>query len=549
MLKRVLGLFASVLMAGCLPVVEPPAVTPPASGVTFGPEIRCAEPVSGFAVYEEIGQASGLDHVPDWGGQVEPFWYFGGSIAAVDLDADGDVDLALGNASRGPDLFENDGSGRFTRRTSPLASETDGRPLNGAVGAVDLDGDGLPELAMVGLGSAQVLPALGDWEYGPPAAYQTPQERTLLNSMAFGDVNGDGALDLFLPTVGRFDGQGPEVPVPSVLLLGEADGFGSPSDLTPASGPGLSLAATFTDRDGDGDADLLALSDRPGLAGSPSAFYRNDGVDEAGWPVLVDDAAEVGADLLANGMGIGSADLNGDGALDYCMSDSGLMRCLLSTSDGSYYDGATALGLQPASSYGDVRWTGWSLGLDDLDNDGSVDAWVGASGFPAGQYGSDPMMSPGGVDAIWQGGPDGLFTDRSEDVGFAGDSHHYGGAAADLDGDGFLELVLVGGLERPKIWHRPCGSDGWLEVELIGNPGNRSGIGARVEVAVDDRVLIQELMSVRGLGQGPSSLHFGLGDLDAVAWMRVAWPGGETTLLEDVPTRRRVTVTHPDLLR
>ena len=93
----------------------------------------------------------------------------------------------------------------------------------------------------------------------------------------------------------------------------------------------------------DGDLDLLALSD----LGPPSAFWRNDGLVD-GVVQWVDDGASLGAALEIAAMGIDSADLNRDGVLDYCISDVGPPRCLLSDGLGGYVEGAHALGFDIA---------------------------------------------------------------------------------------------------------------------------------------------------------------------------------------------------------
>ena len=44
--------------------------------------------------------------------------------------------------------------------------------------------------------------------------------------------------------------------------------------------------------------------------------------------------------------------------------------------------------------------------------------------------------------------------------------------------------------------------------------------------------------------QGPSRLHFGLGELDLIPFIRVQWPDGEVTEGHDLGTRRLVTEVH-----
>ena len=154
---------------------------------------------------------------------------------------------------------------------------------------------------------------------------------------------------------------------PDTVFLQSSNGaFLQSADLWVTETGSRVQVAALTDRDMDGDLDILSLSD----LGPPSAFWRNDGL-ENGELKLVNDAEEIGADLEIAAMGIDSSDLNRDGILDYCMSDVGPPRCLLSDGEDDYYGAAFALGMtisQPVAHHLDT--VGWSVELADLDNSG-----------------------------------------------------------------------------------------------------------------------------------------------------------------------------------
>ena len=87
--------------------------------------------------------------------------------------------------------------------------------------------------------------------------------------------------------------------------------------------------------------------------------------------VLVEDSEAIHANLDMAAMGLVSMDFNQDGDFDYCISDVGNPRCLLSDGSGGYYEGGAALGItanRRASAR--VATIGWSLELADLDNSG-----------------------------------------------------------------------------------------------------------------------------------------------------------------------------------
>jgi hypothetical protein len=180
-----------------------------------------------------------------------------------------------------------------------------------------------------------------------------------------------------------------------------------------------------------GDPDLLVLVDQADLGPGfpPTAFHRND---DGQW---TDDAPELSADLRMAAMGVDSADLDGDGLPDYCITDIGPLRCLLSAGGSAYVESGVALGLSPSAPE-DLRvWAAWSVDLLDLDDDGRLDVATAAGEFDA------PPEDREHPDALWRG-VDGGF-EEVLDLGYGSVEDHYGLASADLDGDGGLEIVLV----------------------------------------------------------------------------------------------------------
>jgi hypothetical protein len=317
---------------------------------------------------------------------------------------------------------------------------------------------------------------------------------------------------------------------------------------------GASLAAGFTDRDGDGDMDLLVLSDfadRPDGGYPPTAFYRNDG--PVGDPVWVNDAVETGSDMAIAGMGWSSGDWNRDGALDYCMSDIGTVACLLSVAElGTWIRGDATIGLTPPASAEQAdRWSAWGLEIEDLDNNGLLDA-VAAGGKPFPEV--DEPNSPdiyNQPDAIWEGVSDeGLpaFVDRTIDMEFGDEADHYGLVTADLDGDGFLEIVIAGAPGPAVLWQNSCSDSAWVEFDLVGPEANAQAIGAQLTLVAGDLTRTKEIYGTRAMAQSPSRIHVGLGSEETIDSVMIHWPDGQITALDALPVRRVIRVFHPDHL-
>ncbi|HNC97184.1 MAG TPA: CRTAC1 family protein, partial [Myxococcota bacterium] len=530
-----------LLVVACVSEPTPPSLEElPPEGVEFGPEPTCADPSTGLSGLQQ-------QDMPFTQGRPEHKTAGGSGIYLVDVDLDGDVDVLLGDDYFGPRLLVNDGTGSFTELEAavpyPLSPHASG------IGAVlaDLNGDDLPELITASVGAILLYPNAGGRFSEPSYLWMSELPYAIPGSLSLGDLDGDGDLDLAMAGLEwisdrcQLDNSCPEdLPNPgSPVLLFQNNGDMSFTALEPLlvyDEPGYSVALSFTDREGDGDMDLLVLQDqgRNGRTEAPpSAFFRNDG------GVLTNDAPEINTNLLISGMGIATWDLNMDGILDYCVTDTGPIHCLISDSTG-WYDAGVALGLVP-QEVGDAEfWSGWSIELEDLDNDGHPEVAV-AGGKPTG----DTQTVATYADAIFHGNEDGSFEDLSAEIGFGDTRDHFGMAAADFDGNGALDLLLGTSYGPPSRWDNPCTEGAWTDITLRGALENRSAIGARVEVEAGNVHLRRELSSTRAMGQSLGPLHFGLGDATRIDRLHIRWPDGTTSEWADLPVRRPLTVFHP----
>ena len=526
---------------------------------SYGDEVVCEEPVEGFARLFENGMDRGVDIYREADRTAGPCGAPPGGLIVQDLDGDGDPDLLLNDPAGFPHTWVYRDGGFRQPAVDQDVIETYGRAVL-AIGAVDLDGDALPEVVVVGEDLVLLAWNLGDLEFADwQVVLDEPDfPRACIPSMGFGDVDGDGDLDLVLPGLDEVPYEGAIMPGDDMwtptfdrLLINRGGGdFEVFGEFSPAGEAGLSRVSVFTDRDHAGDLDWLASADRGIGRFPPQAFYRNDGD-----LMLVNDAPELNADLRVSNMGLGVGDLNGDDLFDYCMSDTSWdLTCMMSAPDGGYYTSGPDLGLTvdleahpdlPADwqerldreDYENTVWVSWGIELVDLD--GRQDLAVTAGPPPDNGNVYHSNLHGFQPDALWQG-VEGGFVERTQELGFGLTKWNYSIASADFDGDGTRELVLGGSEGRLAFWDNPCGEGRWLEVELVGVGENVEGYGTRVEVGG----LIEELHNVRAIGQSISRIHFGLGDLEE-APLRVEWPDG-TVSEASVPTNRLVTVTHPD---
>ncbi|MGC2057556.1 MAG: VCBS repeat-containing protein, partial [Candidatus Sulfotelmatobacter sp.] len=296
----------------------------------------------------------------------------------------------------------------------------------------DLNGDGLADLVVANQcasnascgGSVGVLMSNGDGSFQAPASYSTIGADA--SSVALADVNGDGHLDILVANqcVSASNCSSSGV----VVLLGNGDGTFQPGvSYSVAGSNAYSIAAA--DLNGDGKLDLVAAeqcsSNNNCNAGSVAVLLGNgDGTFQS-------SVAYNSGGLYAFGVAV--ADLNGDGHPDlvvsnYCLSNSsctyGTVDVLLGNGDGTF---------QSAVSYNSGGYYSIAVKVADLNGDGKADLIV------ASLCNDNSNCDLGSV-GVLLGNGDGTFQAASSYS--AGGRSAYSAAAADVNGDGKLDVVV-----------------------------------------------------------------------------------------------------------
>ncbi|MGA9160950.1 MAG: CRTAC1 family protein, partial [Actinomycetota bacterium] len=480
--------------------------------------------------FVEESAAAGVHHVYDG-----DFTYFvGGGVAAFDCDDDGRPDLYFAGGANPAALYRNEspvgGALRFAQVSDPV---TDLTSVTGAY-PIDIDGDGLIDLAVLRYGKNVLLRGLGGcrferanetWGYDGGDAWTAAFSATwegsaALPTLAFGDY-----LDL-AKGPDRSDCADSELVRP---LPGEA-AYAEPIPLSPGY---CTLSVLFSDWDRSGHPDLRMANDR---------HYYLDGEEQLwriadGEPPRLYTRAEGWQRLVIWGMGIASYDVTGDGLPEVFLTSQGDNK-LQTLADGparpTYRDIALQKGVTAPRPYagGDpLPSTAWHAEFQDTNNDGFVDLFVSKGNVEA-----QPDFASRDPSDLLLGQPDGTFTEAGRDAGLVSFVRGRGAALVDLNLDGMLDLVQVNRRAPVSLWRnvgrgdatqpRPMGN--WIAVRLEQAGPNRDAIGSWIELRFGGRTAEREVTIGGGHASGELGwIHFGLGDTDATE-LRVEWPDGRT---------------------
>lgn len=464
-------------------------------------------------------QAGSRDHQTGWG------------FAVADLSGDGVLDVFFPQFDQDNLLF-GQVDGGFQDETARLPVESE---LGMSVAAFDAEGDGDLDLYVGQVGPNRLL--LND---GAGNFHRAPDDGGAAGGpyytqhVAVGDVNGDGAPDLFIANFVTDAAFGD----PNALYLNRGDGtfediswmLEGPSRDWPTNAGG------FFDADGDGDQDLYVVNDKELLGTHCVLLWNQDGT-------LVADDGSAGLDLSIDGMGLGLADLNDDDRPDIFVTGTNELSLMMSAPDGTWYDAARALGVWPQ----DPRITGWGPEFADLNNDGDLDLLVafGVAYHLDGEI-SDLQNEPHEQSmGLWAGVQDGTFMEDSAFWGLDALGAYRGFVLADLNGDGAPDLFNRDTWSQPTISLGACNDDAWLTLALRAPGPNTYALGAVVEVFADGRRWegVVRTATTNITVSGPPELHFGFGRVELLDEVRIHWPDGEESTLFDLSPRRRLIVT------
>jgi hypothetical protein len=461
-------------------------------------------------------------------------WEFmvGGGTATFDCSGDGMPEIFAAGGSSTATLFLNDSTPAGALKLTPATDSGLEQDMVSGAYPLDIDGDGITDLALLRVGADRLMRGLGDCKFEDASA-KWGFDGLDLWSTAFAATWEKGAT---LPTlaIGTYIDRTQEAfpwgnCTPNHLYRPKADGTGydAPLPLEPGF---CALSILFTDWDRQGTPDLRVSNDREYYKGGQEQMWRI----EPGQPPVAFGEADGWQRLRIWGMGIAQEDLDFDGYPEYfltSMADNKLQKLKDIPAEGPplprYADIALKSGVTAHRPYtgGDVRpSTAWHAQFGDANNDGLQDLYV-----VKGNVWAMPDFAEDDPNNLLLQRPDGTFFESGELSGVHSMRQGRGGALVDLNRDGLLDMVAINRNEASQLWR----NDGtgaptnWVQFTLAMPGPNHDAIGAWIEVKRPDGKVMQREVTVGGghVGGTLGWHHFGLGH-QTQADIRILWPDG-----------------------
>ncbi|MFN0051241.1 MAG: CRTAC1 family protein [Planctomycetales bacterium] len=489
----------------------------------------------------------------------------GGGVGLLDFDGDGWTDIFLtgGGKFESPRtiagepgaLFRALGPDQYAEVTT-VAGVGESPYYSHGVAIADYDNDGFPDLLVTGYGGLRLFHNQGDGMFFESAQRAGLTDTSWSTSAGWGDLNGDGAADLYVVHYVNwsFDndpvclGSTPDERdicpprkfegLPDILYFSNGDGsFRDGSKEAGLRADGKGLGVVIGDLDLDGDLDIYVGNDT-----TPNFLYRNRGegrfeeTGEISGTALSDRASADGS------MGVDIGDYNLDGLPDLWVANFENESIALYRNEGdcqflhvSRSTGVTAVG-GLFVSFGTLFF--------DLDRDGDEDVFV-SNGHVIRYPTNSPVRQP----PLLFENRRGRFENVAPAAGpYLAEPHlGRGVACGDLDQDGDLDLVLSPMNEPAALLRNETPTDnGWLCVRLVGVRSPRDAVGARLTLVTSAG---KQTRQVKGggsyLSHSELACHFGIPQAATVERLVIAWPSGLVQELAEIGINRRVTVIEP----
>ena len=487
----------------------------------------------------------------------------GGGVAAIDIDRDGFDDICLaGGGEFGRDrsilpkptgMFRNK-RGLSWSDVSDVAGVKSNRYYSHGTIRADFDADGLPDFLVTGYGGLELFHNMGDGTFHLATDESGLSDRAWSSSAAWGDLNADGWLDLYVahyvdwswsndPVCVGPNGHPREICPPrsysglkDIVYVNSGDGtFVDATEQLKLNEAGKGLGVVMGDFDVDGDCDVYVTNDTV-----PNFLYQNPGDG-----TLLDVSLQSGASLNDRGspdgsMGVDVLDYNTDGLPDLWVAN-------YERETNALYQNVGSMGFRHVSQKTGVSvaagmFVGWGTACQDFDNDGDEDIVVANGHVVRFPTNSALMQLP----VLLENQAGTRFRNVAMHAGnfFLEEHMGRGLSASDFDLSGDVDFVVSRTNQQAiLLWNETKNGNDWCSVILVGRKSPREPVGAVIRLRSPHGNQTRFVKSGGSYASSSSErILFGLGAESGPVVIEVTWPSGRTQTLENVVPGRHLTI-------
>ena len=488
--------------------------------------------------------------------------FLGSGGGFFDYDNDGDLDIYFVNGAIQTDnpsnhaqpntLYRNNGDGTFTDVTEEAGVGSTAYGTGATV--ADYDNDGDLDLYVTNFGEDQLYQNNGDGTFTDVTTHTGVGNPNWGTSCAFADVDNDGHLDLYVANYAAYTPEndirceergvhvycGPHAypAVHDTFYKNNGNGtFTDMSNLFRSSDlhPQHGLGVTFGDYDTDGDIDLYVANDQ-----DPNFLFQNNGNGNFLEVALFSGVCYNDMGKEEAGMGTDFGDYNNDGRLDLTVSNYQTeTNTVYHNHDGTFFTDNTITSGIAEVTHG---YLGWGIRFFDYDNDGHQDIFVANGHLMDNITVLEKHVRYPQRNLLFRNGGDGTFVNVTSEIdGLALEKVSRGAAVGDYDNDGDLDILVTNCNQRPDLLQNVVGNqNNWIQIQVVGQKSNRSGIGARIKIVTETHIQYREVQSGGSyLSFHDLRTHFGVGKAEQIESLEIRWTSGHIDRETHLPVNRR----------
>ncbi|WP_245188875.1 CRTAC1 family protein [Maribacter dokdonensis] len=511
----------------------------------------CGCLINAQETFVDVTEHAGIEH------QYEVYeGTFGGGVTVFDFNNDGFEDLYITSGIQADRLYLNKGNGTFEDVFKGSGLEVTNEYVTQGVVSADINKDGFRDLFITTITTTDgknVIPRAKNLLFlnngnatftDVTKAYGLEEFNSFSTGPSFGDIDADGYPDLFVGNYFQeFTGKlgiikdativsANQTARSYLLKNNEGKSFKNVYDDYGLGHKGFGFGGVFTDFDNDQDQDLLVNQDF-GYKAVPNFLYQNEYPNDR----FEDVSQQTKMDLKINAMGAAVGDYNGDGWMDYYVTNIKFNMLMENQGNGNpFVDKAKELGTYNLA-------ISWGANFADFDHDEDLDLFVSNGDL-------NPNCTPMG-NFYFENNAN-TYTEKGRELAINDYGIGRGSVIFDMDNDGDMDLLVVN--QKPilnypiasttRLFRNDIARGNWLKIALKGVQAESNGIGSRVTVIANGKKFIREIDGGGSshISQNSVIAHVGLGTTTKIDSVIVNWSGGNNQIITNIKANQLLEI-------